>query len=59
MGYCSYCGSWVDEGGICDHCGTVLTYEDPDDEVEETDNQISRYEYFYRQGKACSIKEEH
>ena len=21
MGYCSYCGNWVDEGSTCSHCG--------------------------------------
>ena len=33
MGYCS-CGNWVDEGGICSHCGSPLTYDEPDEDED-------------------------
>ena len=62
MGYCS-CGNWVDEGSICSHCGSALTYENPyedEDEDEKKSNRpISRREHFYRQARTYSIKEDH
>ena len=60
MGYCS-CGNWVDEGSICSHCGSALTYEDPeeDEEMEKSRRPISRREYFYRKARTYSIKEDH
>ena len=56
MGYCS-CGHWVDEGGICDHCGNALTYDEP--EEDEDIEGFDYYEYYCRQAKTCSIKEDH
>ena len=59
MGYCS-CGNWVDEGSICSHCGSALTYDEPDEDDENEYNPFhGRYEYFIRQGKTCSIKGDH
>ena len=60
MGYCS-CGNWVDEGSICTHCGSALTYEEPDDDedIDDLENYIGRSEYFYRQARTCSIKGNH
>ena len=62
MGYCSYCGNWVDEGDICSHCGGSGDswgggYDEEEDDENKFDPFISRYEYFIRQGKTCSIKE--
>lgn len=60
MGFCPICGNWVDEGDICGHCGSSGGYDDSNDNSynseDKSDKNISRYEYFYRQGKACSIK---
>lgn len=59
MGYCS-CGNWVDEGGICEHCGSPITYDEPDEEdIKKPKKNISRREHFYREGKTCSIKGDH
>ena len=61
MGYCS-CGNWVDEGGICSHCGSALTYEDPeeeDEDIKKSNGKISRREYFYRKARTYSIKGDH
>ena len=60
MGFCSYCGNWVDEGDICSHCGGSGGYhkEEKADE-DEFDYYISPDEYYCRQAKTCSIKEDH
>ena len=58
MGYCS-CGNWVDEGGICEHCGSALTYDKPEKDENKKVRKLSNYEYYYRQAKTCSIKEDH
>ena len=58
MGYCS-CGNWVDEGGICSHCGSPLTYDEPDEDEDKKVRKLSNYEYYCRQAKTCSIKEDH
>ena len=59
MGYCS-CGNWVDEGSICSHCGSALTYDEPDEDYENEYNSFhGQCEYFIRQGKTCSIKGDH
>lgn len=65
MGFCSYCGNWVDEGDICSHCGGSgdscgsSGYDEEEDDENEFDPFLSRYEYFIRQGKTCSIKGDH
>lgn len=65
MGYCSYCGNWVDEGSICSHCGGSGDswggggYDDEEDDEIEFDLLLSRYEYFITQAKTCSIKGDH
>ena len=58
MGYCS-CGNWVDEGGICSHCGSPLTYDEPDEDEDKKVRKLSDYEYYCRQARTCSIKEDH
>ena len=58
MGYCS-CGNWVDEGGICSHCGSPLTYDVPDEDEDKDVRKLSDYEYYCRQARTCSIKEDH
>ncbi len=65
MGFCSYCGNWVDEGDICSHCGGSgdscgsSGYDEEEGDENEFDPFLSRYEYFIRQGKTCSIKGDH
>ena len=58
MGYCS-CGNWVDEGSICSHCGSPLTYDEPDEYEDKKVRKLSDYEYYCRQAKTCSIKEDY
>ena len=56
MGYCS-CGNWVDEGDICSHCGGSAGHNEPDE--DEDKKEFNDYEYYCRQAKTCSIKEDH
>ena len=50
MGICPNCGSWIDEGDICGHCGGGGGYYSiDDDELDEFNHYVGRYEYFYRQ----------
>ena len=58
MGFCSYCGNWVDEGDICGHCGGGSSWVDDEDDDEDL-NYVSRSEYFYRQAKTSSINGDH
>lgn len=44
MGFCSNCGSWVDEGDVCGCCGGAGSYgyESDDDELDLTSGNKSR-----------------
>ena len=57
MGFCS-CGNWVDEGDICSHCGGSITKRKTADENKEK-TSCNDYNYYCRQAKTSSIKEEH
>lgn len=59
MGFCPYCGNWVDEGDICSHCGSSGDYEEEEEDLFESEKTISPLEYFTRQAKTSSIKGNH
>ena len=52
--------SWIDEGDICGHCGGGGGYDSiDDDELDEFYHYVGRYEFFYRQGRSCSLNGDH
>lgn len=59
MGYCSYCGNWVDEGSICSHCGGAGGHKDSDEEEDGGRRYITRFSYLNIQASECSKRGDH
>ena len=44
---------------ICIHCGGIIRYEDDEKGKKSSDSHISKREYFSRQARSCSIRQDY
>ena len=44
---------------ICIHCGGIIRYEEDEMDKGSSNSYISKREYFSRQAKSCSIRQDH